>query len=411
MGYIFPRTKEMLGESHFIKKTVMDYGGLDDGYIKIPTAPFPILFYGIDYKDKLYVGTNSYVTFGYGTTVYSAFSATKPGKGLFVAARDNKVEFIGYFFGVEYVVLHFEGTDRGSNKIIWQLYLWDDGTIELVTDPTGFTPPSAYSAITNGVDDKTAITFTPTKGKSYVFLPNETKKAYDIIEGVYQKSPIHQKVTALNYTPTGYNISVSTSHMNDVAIEKIQLFVGEEMIHEEKGHYIASFEVPKEKIDFEMFTLKSIAYDINGETNTNIFAKDLSHEYLLSFLWGRYTIHQPNVLQKETLPAFDCETLHINKKILLDIINVHSVTGIVYQEKEGKEQIRGVAKNGEEVLSNASVYAIDTKRKAVVSSAKTKEDGTFILEIGNTDKVHVIFEHDDGIQRYNSKSYPFVTPQ
>lgn len=51
-------------------------GSSDDGYWTL-TLPFSITFQGTSYS-TIYIGTNSYVTFGSGSTAYSALSATNP---------------------------------------------------------------------------------------------------------------------------------------------------------------------------------------------------------------------------------------------------------------------------------------------------------------------------------------------
>lgn len=110
--------------------TIIDTtGAQDDNFVNIP-IPFPVNFLGSTYT-SVYVGSNSYATFGMGSTVYSSISgANPPHPGIHVGAADNSFQRIlyisesttdGNIFRVRY-----EGTAAthgtiGSPNIVWEL--------------------------------------------------------------------------------------------------------------------------------------------------------------------------------------------------------------------------------------------------------------------------------------------------
>lgn len=64
----------------------------DDANYLLPTLPFSWYFFGTDYSSSVYVGSNTYITFGFGSSNYSGLSATNPGRGILVGASDNSYQ-------------------------------------------------------------------------------------------------------------------------------------------------------------------------------------------------------------------------------------------------------------------------------------------------------------------------------
>jgi hypothetical protein len=61
----------------------------DDSFYQLPTLPFSWYFFGTNYASSAYIGSNTYITFGFGSSIYYSLSATNPGRGILVGAADN----------------------------------------------------------------------------------------------------------------------------------------------------------------------------------------------------------------------------------------------------------------------------------------------------------------------------------
>jgi hypothetical protein len=94
-------TNTLIGAAALTASTTPTSGGLnpnDDGYWAL-TLPFDIEYLGTSY-DTIYVGTNHYVTFGAGSSVYFGLNATTPNlPKIMWSCADNSVQRI--YYGVE----------------------------------------------------------------------------------------------------------------------------------------------------------------------------------------------------------------------------------------------------------------------------------------------------------------------
>ena len=91
-------TNSLLGSASLTVSTSPTNGGNDDGFWNL-LLPFNISYLGNTY-DRVYVGTNMYVTFGGGSSVYSGLSATTPNlPKIMWTAADRSVQRI--YHGVE----------------------------------------------------------------------------------------------------------------------------------------------------------------------------------------------------------------------------------------------------------------------------------------------------------------------
>lgn len=104
---------------------------IDDGAVAI-TPPFPVNFFNTDYgvgaNGGIYVGTNSYLTFGYQSTARNNFSATQPGRAILIASADNSAQriYAGTAAHGESFTVRFEGTNStvgtpGSPNMVWEV--------------------------------------------------------------------------------------------------------------------------------------------------------------------------------------------------------------------------------------------------------------------------------------------------
>ena len=91
-------TNSLLGAASLANSTVPTVGENDDGYWTL-ALPFSITFLGNTYS-TIYVGTNHYVTFGAGSTVWSGLGPASPNlPKIMWACADNSVQRI--YYGVE----------------------------------------------------------------------------------------------------------------------------------------------------------------------------------------------------------------------------------------------------------------------------------------------------------------------
>jgi hypothetical protein len=111
----------------------------DDNYVNIPFN-FGFKWFGTTYQNNIYLGSNSYVTFGFGSTQYSGLSASNPGRALHFGSADNSYQIVYTKqmtrYGKNAVVIRYEGTNLtsgtpGSPNILVQLTFFEDQKINL----------------------------------------------------------------------------------------------------------------------------------------------------------------------------------------------------------------------------------------------------------------------------------------
>jgi hypothetical protein len=117
-------------------------GGVDDGFYTLD-LPFTINFLGTNYN-KIYIGTNSYATFGDGSRQYSSLNYATPNfPKILVSARDNSLQRIYYGTQQDLQTLgrvfriRFEGTadlhyygplgfdEPGDSNMVWELTFYE----------------------------------------------------------------------------------------------------------------------------------------------------------------------------------------------------------------------------------------------------------------------------------------------
>lgn len=164
--------------------TLIRTGYVDDANDLLPNIGFDFPFYGTNYRSNIYVGTNSYVTFGFASSEYQNFSATNPGRGIYVAASDNGLASLGgYYYNSQpgIFTIRYKGTNRLSGTsavdIDWDVILFSSGNIRIIK--RGMSVRSgAYNAITRG-DNIKFTTFSPTANETLNFTYNSTTQNYD----------------------------------------------------------------------------------------------------------------------------------------------------------------------------------------------------------------------------------------
>ncbi len=135
-------------------------GGADDGYWTVP-LPFSVTFCGTTYN-TIYVGTNTYITFGGGSTAYSQLTGTNPPfPKIMISCADNSCQRI--YYGVE-------GTaPNRTYRIRWEGTASTSGTLG---NPNMVYEAVFYEATNNQVDIHTGVNArwtTSASGSAYPF--------------------------------------------------------------------------------------------------------------------------------------------------------------------------------------------------------------------------------------------------
>lgn len=112
------------------------FGGNDDGYWQL-ALPFPITFNGVTYNE-IFVGTNSYITFGTGSNQYASLGPSTPAlPKIMICAADNSCQTIYYGVISDFSPLtpdrfrvRWEGTDNvsgvaGSPNMVWEATFYE----------------------------------------------------------------------------------------------------------------------------------------------------------------------------------------------------------------------------------------------------------------------------------------------
>lgn len=172
--------------------TSLQNSSADDAFV---TVPLPFTFYlgGTGYTST-FVGSNSYLTFGSGTNVYSGLSATNPAlpKVMFGAA-DNSYQRVSYIsISTDYTRIRYEGTATtsgtvGSPNIVVELTLFNplrvlggNNMIELLLGQHG--RPTGSRFIGNASSSYASIDpLTP--NYSYVLIGNALGTAWTTYNG------------------------------------------------------------------------------------------------------------------------------------------------------------------------------------------------------------------------------------
>ena len=157
----------------------------DDSNLKLQALPFTFKFFGRDFGNDLnggiYIGSNSFITFGFGSNSYSGFSATNPGLGILVNAADRAWEYV--YAGIENgnFRVRWEGSNVGSQitSAYWEMIFFTNGMIQLVLGT--YPAPIGVSGISNGTAFSPSTTFD--QNTSYALVPDANGSNWVITPG------------------------------------------------------------------------------------------------------------------------------------------------------------------------------------------------------------------------------------
>jgi hypothetical protein len=170
--------------------TGLQDGSVDDSFVSgtIPTFTITSTNY-----TTAYIGSNSYITFGSGSSAYSGLSGSNPGfNKIHIGAADNSYQRVSRFEGVDFSRFRFEGTAStsgtpGSPNIVWEATFFNQtltgnvpaveilvGTHARLAGQVGIASTSAYYT-----------TFTLSQNQSYVLIGDATGTAWTVYTGYY----------------------------------------------------------------------------------------------------------------------------------------------------------------------------------------------------------------------------------
>ncbi len=153
--------------------TLIMEGSQDDANLQV-SLPFSFPYYGV--ARLVFIGSNSYLSFGAGSSAFSGLSCTNPGRALHVGSADNSWQ--RYYWidnGNGSVRVRFEGTNStsgtvGSPTIVWEATIYDDGKIQVAVG--SHNRSGGISNMSNGVADASCLTYTLAQNQSHVSAPS-----------------------------------------------------------------------------------------------------------------------------------------------------------------------------------------------------------------------------------------------
>jgi hypothetical protein len=103
----------------------------DDSFIELPDLPFDFYFLGTNYKNSIFLSSNTYLTFGQGSAVYSGLSGSNPFlPKIHLGSADHSYQRVYWqqvvINGQDALVVRYEGTNStvgsiGSPNILMQI--------------------------------------------------------------------------------------------------------------------------------------------------------------------------------------------------------------------------------------------------------------------------------------------------
>lgn len=171
--------------------TLLHSTAADDTFFNLPNIGFDFDLYGVLYRTNIFVGSNSYVTFGFSTNAYSSLDANNPvGPKLLIGGADRSWNQLygGQFNptngGLAYRI-HWKGNSgtSGSGTVLWEVTLFSNGVIMLVVGNPMFT--DGRSCLSNGTFSSPITTnYSIAVNTSYVFIPDGSG-SYTVQTGSY----------------------------------------------------------------------------------------------------------------------------------------------------------------------------------------------------------------------------------
>lgn len=129
----------LFGGDGLTASTIPTVGTNDDGYWTL-SLPFNVTYNGTSY-DSVYAGTNSYLTFGGGSTAYEDLSASEPAlPKIMISAADNSAQRIYYgvvgsapnrTYRVRWEGTNTTGGELGSPNMVWEATFYENAAAQI----------------------------------------------------------------------------------------------------------------------------------------------------------------------------------------------------------------------------------------------------------------------------------------
>lgn len=165
----------------------------DDAYIGPVLLPFTFYHSGVGYN-SVYIGSNSYLTYGAGSNNYSGLSSSNPAlPKYFLGSADNSYQRVSYYsFNADYFRIRYEGTSGtsgtvGNPNIVYEVTHFNpnktngNNVIEVLVGKHGRTTGLFGSANTTNYWASGTIA----ANQSYVFVGSATGNNHTIYSGYY----------------------------------------------------------------------------------------------------------------------------------------------------------------------------------------------------------------------------------
>lgn len=174
--------------------TGLQNSSVDDSFVNVPLG-FNFYMFGTAYS-TVFVGSNTYLTFGSGSTVYSGLSASNPALVKFhLGAADNSYQRVSYYNHPSnfYTIIRYEGNGStsgtvGSPGIVYEATLynpfhtWSNQTLlEVRVGNHNRTSGifGVYTAAGSGIGTSISA------NQNYVFYGAELGNSWNILSGYY----------------------------------------------------------------------------------------------------------------------------------------------------------------------------------------------------------------------------------
>lgn len=170
--------------------TGIQNASVDDSFLTI-SLPFTFYIAGSGYTTT-YMGSNTYLTFSAGSSIFSSLSASNPALPKFMfGAADNSYQRVSTFTsGTDYIRIRYEGSAStsgtvGSPNIVLEITLFNpslmggNNVLELLVGNH-----ARLSGVANVANSSTAYaTYTLAQNQSYVFQGNTNGTSWTIYTG------------------------------------------------------------------------------------------------------------------------------------------------------------------------------------------------------------------------------------
>lgn len=192
--------------------TGIQNASVDDGFLTI-AIPFTFYMAGTGYTTT-YLGSNSYITFGGGSSNYSGLSASNPAyPKLMFGASDNSYQRVSTLSTTNSLKIRYEGNGStsgtlGSPGIVVELALFNPslfyGNLNVIEMRVGVhNRTGGVNMIANA--STALLSYTLSQYQSYVFIGNATGTSWKVVSGA------HMDLSALLPTLTTTAVSAITA--------------------------------------------------------------------------------------------------------------------------------------------------------------------------------------------------------